>query len=219
MHFEILIEDSSGKRLLEHLMPKLVGPLGDPHTWRLHAYRGVGRIPKGLATTVHPSKRILLDQLPRLLRGYVKTRGIDAVIVIVDTDDHNCHAFLTELRELAKQCDAEHLTMFRLAIEETEAWYIGDRHALTQAYPNARTRALDTYVQDSIVGMGTWELLADITYDGGIQAIRRRGWPAAGDLKHEWADRIGPHLDPEVNQSVSFGKLRDGVRRLAATSL
>jgi hypothetical protein len=47
-----------------------------------------------------------------------------------------------------------------------------------------------------------------------MRAIRKAGWPLPGQIKHEWADRIGPLLDPEVNQSPSFGKLRDGIRRL-----
>lgn len=45
MHIEILVEDRSGEKLLQALLPKLMGPLGDPHTWRLHAYKGIGRIP------------------------------------------------------------------------------------------------------------------------------------------------------------------------------
>jgi hypothetical protein len=212
MHIEILTEDSSGQRMLEHLMPKLIGPLGEPHSWRFHAYRGIGRIPKGLSASSDPSKRILLDQLPRLLRGYVKTHGIDAVVVVLDADARDCVAFLTELRSLAASCDASDLVLFRLAIEETEAWYLGDRAALQRAYPKARMRALEHYVQDSVCG--TWELVAEALHPGGSLAIQRAGWPLPGQIKHEWAGRIGPLLDPEINLSPSFGKLRDGMRRL-----
>ena len=69
MHIEILVEDSSGERLLQVLLPQLLGPQGEPHTWRLHAYKGIGRIPQGLVTKADPAKRILLEQLPKLLRG------------------------------------------------------------------------------------------------------------------------------------------------------
>ena len=93
-----------------------------------------------------PSKRILLDQLPRLLRGYVNTPGIDAVVVVLDADERDCVTFLNELRSLAVSCSASHLVLFRLAIEETEAWYLGDRAALQRAYPKARMRALDQYI-------------------------------------------------------------------------
>jgi len=214
MHFEILTEDSSGMRLLEHLLPKLVGTSGEPHTWRLHSYKGIGHLPAGLSSTADPAKRQLLDQLHRLLRGYTKTPGwCDAVIVVVDTDRHDCVAFLAELKQIAIACAAEHLTMFRLAVEEIEAWYLGDRDALLTAYPNAKKAHLDRYSQDSICD--TWELLADIVHPGGRRAVQKAGWPTAGNLKHEWAARIGPHMDPDRNRSPSFGKLRDGLRRLA----
>lgn len=161
-------------------------------------------------------KRILLEQLPRLLRGYGKTPGIDAVVVVLDTDNRDCLTLLIELRSLAVSCGASHLVLFRFAIEETEAWYLGDRAALHRAYPEARMRALDHYLQDSVCG--TWELLAEAIYPGGARAVRRAGWPLPGQIKHEWADRIGPLLDPETNLSPSFGKLRDGIRRLASPS-
>lgn len=48
MHLEFLIEDSSGERLLQALLPKLLGESGESHTWRLHAYKGIGRVPKGI---------------------------------------------------------------------------------------------------------------------------------------------------------------------------
>ena len=212
MHLEILTEDSSGRRLLEHVVPKLIGPPGEPHTWRFHAYRGIGHIPTRLATASDPSKRILLEQLPRLLRGYVKTPGIDAIVVVLDSDSRDCASFLSELQSVAQSCDASHLTLFRLAIEEVESWYLGDRPALTRAYPRARTRVLDGYVQDSVCG--TWELLAEAVNPGGMHSIRQAGWRLPGHVKHEWAEQIAPHLDPASNVSPSFGKLRDGIRQL-----
>jgi hypothetical protein len=214
VHIEILVEDSSGRRLMEHLLPKLVGPDGAPHTWRIHAYKGVGRIPKDLTARSDPSRRILLAQLPRLLRGYV-TPGIDAVVVILDADKSDCSRFLDELKQLAHSCGSIARTLFRIAIEETEAWYLGDRTALLAAYPRARRRILAGYAQDSVCG--TWELMADAVHPGGSRAIKRAGWPLPGQIKHEWADSIGPHMDPDRNVSPSFGKLRDGLRRLVSS--
>jgi hypothetical protein len=43
----------------------------------------------------------------------------------------------------------------------------------------------------------------------------KAGGPSAGDLKHEWAAKIGPLLDVDQNLSPSFAKLRDGLRRIA----
>jgi hypothetical protein len=150
MHIELLVEDQSRSRLLELLLPKIVGPVGQPHTWRIHAYKGIGRLPKGLHAKGDPNKRILLDRLPQLLRGYGRTPGIEAVIVVLDADNRDCKAFLSELTNLASTIGSKPL--FRLAIEELEAWYLGDREALRLAYPRAKKAPLDTYRQDAVCG-------------------------------------------------------------------
>ncbi|MFZ5462453.1 MAG: hypothetical protein ACOZB1_02750 [Pseudomonadota bacterium] len=212
MHIEVLVEDASGAKLLEALLPKLIGEQGDPHTWRIHAYKGVGRLPKNLNKNADAAKRILLDQLPRLLRGYGQTPGVDAVLVVLDNDRHDCTKFLAELKTLLGTCNPAPKTLFRLAIEEMEAWYLGDRQALLAAYPRAKTDVLRRYQQDSICG--TWEILADAIYPGGSAAIKQTGWPLPGQVKAEWAEKMGPLLDPDRNQSPSFIKLRDGLRRL-----
>jgi Domain of unknown function (DUF4276) len=212
MHLEFLIEDSSGERLLQSLLPKLLGDYGSPHTWRVHAYKGIGRVPKGLSKTSEPAKRMLLDQLPRLLRGYGQSSGFDAVIVILDSDRQDCRLFLTELQAVLAACRPAPNVLFRLAIEEMEAWYFGDQKALIEAYPKAKMDLLNRYKQDSICG--TWECLADALYPGGIAAIKKAGWPLPGQIKSDWAEKIGPLLDPDRNNSPSFKKLRDGIRRL-----
>jgi hypothetical protein len=71
MHFEILIEDISGRTALEILVPKIINV--EQHSFRIHAYKGAGRIPKDLQPNSDPKKRILLDQLPRLIQGHGKT--------------------------------------------------------------------------------------------------------------------------------------------------
>ncbi len=42
MHFEILVEDLSGKKALDILVPKI---LGNTHSFVVHSYKGIGRIP------------------------------------------------------------------------------------------------------------------------------------------------------------------------------
>lgn len=214
MHIEILVEDSSGAKVLEILVPKILGPHGGPHTWRVHHYKGIGHIPRDLASQCDPSKRILLDRLPKLLRGYSKTPGIDAVVVVLDADERDCRGFLQELKTLANTYSPALRVLFRLAIEEIEAWYIGDREALQRAYPQAKQQPLERYVQDS--QCNTWELLADAIYPGGSAAIKKAGWPLPGQVKHEWAENIGPFMDLQRNVSPSFGKFRDGLLQLVA---
>jgi hypothetical protein len=216
MHIEFLVEDSSGEKLLAQLVPQILGEQAAPHTWRFKAFKGIGRIPQGLTAKADPAKRMLLDQLPRLLQGYGKTPGIDAVVVVLDTDRRNCKDFLQELKLLAEGCKPVPLTLFRMAIEEMEAWYLGDRAAVLKAYPRANRKTLDRYAQDSVCG--TWELLADAVHVGGVAAIKKVGWPLPGQIKHEWAEKIGPHLRINHNESPSFGKFRDGLLRLVRSA-
>lgn len=216
MHIELLVEDSSGARLIQSLLPRVIGPHGEPHTWRVVDYKGIGRLPKGLGSTADPAKRALLTQLPRVLGGYGKTPGIDAVVVVVDSDDRDCKAFLVELQAVLTQCAPAPTTLFRLAIEEMEAWMLGDRPALLTAYPRAKKDILARYQQDAVCG--TWELLANAVHQGGHAAIQKAGWPLPGQVKHAWAEKIGPLMDVEVNASLSFGKFRDGLRRLVAAA-
>jgi hypothetical protein len=217
MHIEILVEDSSTAELLKILVPKLIGPHGDPHTWNLHPYKGSGRLPLDLHEYGDPAKRVLLDQLPRLLRGLgAPTSGVDLIMVVIDADDRDCKTFLSELKRVATACKAETKTMFSLAIEETEAWYLGDRDALRAAYPRAKPKVLRDYVQDSVCG--TWEVLANAVVDGGLEAVRRRGGPLPGDLKHEWAQNIGPRMTLDSNNSPSFRKFCEGLRKSVAAA-
>ena len=209
MHIEVLVEDRSGATLVETLMPRVIC---ESHTWRVISYKGIGRIPKGMTGNSDPAKRALLDQLPRVLKGYGKTPYVDAVVVVVDSDHRDCKEFLAELKALTEQCHPAPKTLFRLAIEEMEAWLLGDRKALQAAYPKAKMSTLAKYHQDSICN--TWELLADAVYPGGYKAIRDAGYPECGRLKHEWAEKIARHMDVENNASHSFCKFRDGVRGL-----
>jgi hypothetical protein len=102
VHIEILIEDLSGKRALEDLVPKIVA---EQHTFRIHpyTYQGIGRIPKKLSTASDPKKHMLLDNLARLLRGYgeaFRAYPVDqraAVVLVCDLDDRNLPDFLEEL--------------------------------------------------------------------------------------------------------------------------
>ncbi|MEA2083612.1 MAG: DUF4276 family protein [Thermodesulfobacteriota bacterium] len=215
MHFEILVEDASGKIALESILEKILGPNGQDHTYRIVPYKGIGHIPKDLRGTTDPQKRILLDRLPKLLRGYGKSlQGYPAaVIVVVDLDDKDCLGFKQELLDILNACNPQPTTLFRIAIEEGEAWLLGDRNAVKTAYPRAKERVLNQYVQDSICG--TWEKLADAVYPGGSQKLKRLGWPHSGRAKCEWAEKIAPHLDVEVNQSNSFQVFRDGIRDMA----
>lgn len=219
MHFEILVEDQSGKTMLDILVPKIID---QPHTFEVKAYKGVGHIPKNLRSSTDARKRLLLDQLPRLLGGYGKTfAGYPsdypaAVIVVCDLDDKCLKAFRQELFAVLDACNPKPETRFCIAIEEGEAWLLGDIPAIKEAYPNARDNVLSSYENDSICG--TWELLADAVFAGGASGLKNKGWQTVGREKSVWAEKITPHMNVDNNASPSFRYLREKVRGLAAVS-
>lgn len=211
MHIEVLVEDSSGAALMRHLMPKLLGEAAGEHEWRIHDFKGVGRIPKGLTLTSDARTATLLDKLPRMLEGYGKS-GYEAVLVLVDTDRHDATVFRRDLEALLAQCPNAPKTVFGLATEEIEAWYFGDRTALLEAYPKADRKVLNKYQQDAVCG--TWEMLADALVKGGAAALKKQGFHKAGEFKHECANRIGPRMEVSRNHSPSFCDTRQGVADL-----
>jgi hypothetical protein len=215
MHFVILVEDQSGKKALDILVPKIVG---DAHTFIVHPYKGIGHIPKNMKDADNAAKRILLDNLPKLLRGYGKTfDGYKdyraAVILVCDLDNKCLKAFRQDLFGILNKCSPKPETRFCIAIEEGEAWFLGDLNAVTKAYPKAKMTVLSSYENDSICE--TWEKLADAVYARGSQALIARGWQAVGAEKSKWAETITPEMDITNNQSPSFCYFRGKLLELA----
>jgi hypothetical protein len=215
MHLEVLVEDASGGIATGILLEKILGPNRDPHSWRIHSYKGVGKLPTDLHKVPDVRKRILLENLPRLLTGFGKAyRSVPdfAVVVVVDSDRKDCRAFKGELTQVLQRCTPAPKTLFRIAIEEIEAWLLGDRDAVEAAYPHANKSALSRYDQDSVCG--TWEVLADAVFPGGSASLRQKGFPIVGQAKCDWAQQITPQVDISRNRSKSFQVFRDGVLKL-----
>lgn len=217
MHFEILVEDISGKTALDILVPKIINT--EQHTFKILHYKGIGHLPKNLTPNSDSNKRILLDQLPRLIQGYGNTFAnyppdYDAVLIVIcDLDDRCLSAFRQELLELVDSCNSKPKTQFCIAIEEGEAWYLGDLAAVKMAYPSAKQAVLNSYTNDEICG--TWEKLADALYSGGSQKLSKLGYQAIGKEKATWAEKISPLMDIDNNKSPSFCYFRDQLRCLS----
>lgn len=217
MHFEILIEDISGKAALKTLLPKIIG---DEDTFNIHSYKGIGRIPKGLTPSSDSEKRILLGQIPKLVGGYGKTFSgyppdyAAALIIVCDLDNRCLSQFRRELLDCVDKCSYRPEAYFCIAIEEGESWFLGDIDAIKYAYPKAKISVLNSYVNDSICG--TWGKLADAIFPGGAKKLHQLGWQAIGAEKMAWASRISPHMKIDANQSQSFRYFRDKLRYLTS---
>lgn len=164
MYFQFLIEDQSSAALIEILMQR-ISARNSNVTFSCKAFNGLGHFTK--KNTVKEVKTgKLLNDLATYLRGFNKSlQGFpSAIFVVLDNDDRNTAEFREELNHVARQNNITVDHVFCIAVEEVEAWLLGDENAIFAAYPATKLGKLHTYVQDSICG--TWEFLAEVVYPG-----------------------------------------------------
>ena len=204
MHVEFWLEEESTKLALDQLLPRLFD--GQANTFETFNYR---------------NREQLLEKLPGLLRdAAARMRAWPAlrVVVLLDRDQKDCRAEKRQLEALSRAAglptktapaaDGRFWVVNRLACEELEAWYFGDRDVITQVYPRVRAQHYEGIAPDpDAISGGTWEAFQRL--------LARAGYPDTR-LKREWAARIGPHLDPARNQSASFRCFWQGVQALLA---
>jgi len=141
LHFEVLVEDKSGKKMLECLIPKIIG---DQATHRIIPYSGASRkIPPDQKPGEELKHRDLALKLRKLLAGYGKSlTEYQVVIVVLDLDDRKESEHRKELEDILERCDPRPRAYFCLAIEEGEAWLLGDKEAVKTAYSKAKKEKL-----------------------------------------------------------------------------
>ncbi len=191
MHIEFLVEEPSMEMALKFIVPKIIG---SQHTFSIHNFQG---------------KKRLLKQLSKRMQAYANFLPSDSrIVVVVDRDNDDCKKLKQKL------CTASHVViekkgnvvLHRIAIEELEAWFLGDIQAIRREYPKVPAN-LDNKKKfrdpDAIKG-GTWETLDKLLKDYGYQGL----------FKTQFAQRIAPNMNVENNRSKSFQVFRDGMRKI-----
>lgn len=208
MRIHFFVEGQSEKVFLQKWLPRF---LPAQHSFKIIHHRGKGKIPGDPSRKSDPKRQGLLDQLPAKLRAYGKELNpdTDRIVVLVDLDRDDCLDLKGKMVELINFCNPPPVVIFRIAIEETEAFYLGDRSAIRAGFPKAKIALLDTYVQDSICN--TWELFMEV--------IRE-----TSDDKVRWAKIMGNHLTTSwrgasANSSVSFQQFCKGILQIAGEPL
>ena len=196
-YLEVLVAEESMKRLLQQVLPRIIDV-----PFRVIAFSG---------------KTDLLTKLPGLLEAYRGWFGGEQrLLIVVDRDDKDCRDLKRRLETMAGQAGltlchvSRHepgVVLNRIAVEELEAWFIGDVAALSSAYPRVpESLAGRRRFRQSDSGGGTWEALEKV--------LNEAGYHRGGLRKIALAEDVGPHLNLDNNRSHSFRAFVVGVRYL-----
>jgi hypothetical protein len=203
VRLHVLVEGPSEEALAQGWLRRLL----PRHIFTVIRHRGKGKLPGDVLKVPDIRREGLLDQLPAKLRAYGKELdpATDRVVVLVDLDDQDCFGLKQRLVALLDHCDPRPVVLFRIAIEETEAFYLGDPKAIREAFPQAKLQRMKDYEPDSICG--AWELFQRVV-------------GARSEDKVDWAEKMAPRLGTEwrgkdANRSPSFRQLCQGLLRIA----
>lgn len=203
MRVHLLVEGESEALFLRLWLPKFMPSLA----FRVYPHQGKGRLPKSGARLERPIGEGLLDQLIAKLRafGHALDPSTDRVLVLVDADKDDCRELKSRLLGALEACPRKPDVLFRIAVEELEAFYLGDRAALRRAFPRANLGRLKSYEQDSICD--TAEFLQEVVRSRTVDKV---GWAAlmGRELGITW-------FGPAANRSPSFQQFCRGLSRLA----
>jgi Domain of unknown function (DUF4276) len=201
MTIHLLVEGPSEQEFLEQWAPRLL----KEQQIRIHPHQGKGAIPRPMAYNRASRLRGLLDLLPAKLLGFAESLNhqTDGVLILVDADNDRPLDLAQRISAIAKACAPTLRIGICIAVEEMEAFYLGDLRALQIAYPGADMRAARHYVPDSIVG--TWELFGSVIGDGGGNKVA-------------WAEAMGPYVTtkPAESRSPSFRILISELEKLSS---
>ncbi|MBQ6017364.1 MAG: hypothetical protein IKH82_07275 [Clostridiales bacterium] len=207
MLIEILSEDKSGAVVVERLAERIVENEGLDVEVNVHPHRGCGSLPKDMTAKPPKFASSLLDLLPSELRAYNKVyAGKDLILIIaMDSDDKDPQALRQEIYSVASKFAPDIRSVVGISTEEIEAWVLGDRNAILDAYPDCKKDILDSYEQDSVCG--TWEILCKAISENADDLIEI-GYPAIGHYKALWTETISRYMLPQHNVSPSFNTFK-----------
>ncbi|MBX7210943.1 MAG: DUF4276 family protein [Verrucomicrobiaceae bacterium] len=204
MHIEFLLEEPSAEAFLSDFVPK-IAPAGT--TCNFIRFQG---------------KSDLLANLTNRLKGYRDWLPEDwRIVVLIDEDRQDCvklkealdsAAGAAGLKTKSKAGTGAFVVLNRIAVEELEAWFLGDVEALREAYPGvpAGLGSRANFRDPDAVAGGTWEALERV--------LQRAGHFPGGIGKIELARTMAQHLEPGRNRSRSFRCFVDGIAALSPAS-
>ena len=141
-------------------------------------------------------------------------------MVLVDEDREDCKQLKNKLEQAAlnagfitkSRASGPFMVLNRIAVEELEAWFLGDVEALRAAYPgvSANLGQQAKYRDPDAIAGGTWEALEKV--------LQRAGYFRGGLGKIELARTLAPYMQADRNRSSSFRCFVAGLAALYQSS-
>ena len=211
MYIQFMVEDQSGGKLIETLIEKYKNETPSlTIEYDIKFYKGLGNFNKGKDPIAIKSEQLLSD-LPKRIRAFnvsLRDKKNSSLFIIIDNDRREPGDFRRKLEEsIDNKVILDHV--FCIAVEEIEAWLLGDVSAIVSAYLSMKDR-INTkhsqYKQDEIRSDGTWEFLFDLLRPPKKGAIKKEklSFVELGKYKFDWAGAIGLHMNIRRNASPSF---------------
>lgn len=203
MHLEILVEERSAEVALQNIIPHIVG---DSVSFRVITHQGKTDLLKKLAPKLKAYSKWITDEIK--------------IVVLVDLDRDDCKKLKKKLNKISEdsgltiktsigKLSSEFQILNRIAIEELEAWFFGDKKAIKKAYKKVNPNELDKprYSNPDTIS-NTWEELERLLqkfhyYPGGLSKIQN-------------AQVISKNMDVNNNSSKSFNVFRDGLLQIVS---
>lgn len=200
MHLEVLVEESSAEAVVRRVVAAATPATA---TYEVRVFDG---------------KTDLLGSLPDRLRGY-RSWAIDGlrIMVLVDRDTEDCLQLKSRLEALAHGAGFTTRTSAnsgsfevcnRIAVEELEAWFLGDEPALRAAFPRLKPFAAKAQYRDPDKIAGAWETAERL--------LQRASYYQAGLRKRDLSLRVAPLMNIGENRSASFATFVSGLTSLMA---
>jgi hypothetical protein len=203
-HLEFLVEEPSAEAALRNLVPRI--------------------LPAGIRfeVRVFNGKPDLLGKLPMRLRAYkAAMRENERIVILVDEDRQDCRALKKRIDDMVLQAGllpkararaGRYQVLSRIAVEELEAWLMGDAQALAETYSgvSANFGAKRGFRDVDAISGGTAEALERL--------LQQAGHFRGGLPKRQVAREVSARMEPSRNTSRSFQAFCQGLRELMGGS-
>lgn len=192
MRLHVHVEGISDKLFFEIWAKKFI----PEHSFKIISESQKGKLPKESELNDRPSSKTigLLNLLPIKLKAYEKALNpeTDRVVYLIDLDsgdENKLNEFLKKLENVLSECNIQKTRVeFCIAVHETEAYFLGDAHAIKKVFPSANISILKKYSDNE---NGTWEFLLE-------KVLKQERID-----KPFWARSITPNLSENWKQSKS----------------